>query len=223
MPALTRDPAVTEATIVALTASRLPGSGFTIAADVRRFAGWDFYRVSTLHCEVPGGAHEHRLIHGSGLRPEQIRGRTPSAVALKYLDAHLARPPYLLLAHQAGPLVSLIAQYGEHCPALAAAAILDTAELVRQVRGTPASVPLDAYAEQFQIPRSSLTPVTARAALTARVFTSLARQEQANADLAGVLARCVPERRFELTAGGMNALSGAGALGVRPGHSRRNP
>lgn len=201
MPALTSDPTVTGATLVALAASRSPGGGFAVAADVRRFAGWEFYRVATLHCEVPGGAAEHQLAHASGLSAEQIGGRTPAAVAMAYLDAHLAQSPYLLAAHQAGPLASLIAGCAQQCPTLAAARLLDTAELARQLRGTPAEVGLEAYAEQFHIPCASLAAVADRAALTAQLFTSLARQEvPTGSDPTGLLERCAPASRLELTA-----------------------
>ncbi|HTJ67930.1 MAG TPA: hypothetical protein VL551_10405 [Actinospica sp.] len=201
MPALTSDPTVTGATLVALAASRSPGGGFAVAADVRRFAGWEFYRVATLHCEVPGAATEHQVVRASALTVEQIRGRTPAAVAMAYLDAHLTQPPYLLATHQAGPLASLIAGCAKQCPALAAARLLDTAELARQLRGTPAQVGLEAYAEQFHVPRASLATVADRAGLTAQLFTSLARQEPpTGADPTGLLERCAPASRLELTA-----------------------
>lgn len=201
MPALTSDPTVTGATLVALAASRSPGGGFAVAADVRRFAGWEFYRVATLRCEVPGGASVQQLAHASGLSAEQIKGRSPAAVAMAFVDAHLAQPPYLLAAHQAGPLASLIANCAQQCPALAAARLLDTAELARQLRGTPAQVGLEAYAEQFRMPRPSLATVAGRAALTAQLFTSLTRQEPAQGtDPAMLLARCAPAVRLELTA-----------------------
>jgi hypothetical protein len=201
MPALTADPAVTGATLVALATSGLAGGGFAVAADVLRFAGWEYYRVAALRCEVPGGTREHQVSRGSGLGIERIRGWSPAAVALAYLDAHLTHPPYLLLAHQAGPLASLIARFAEQCPALAACALLDTAELARQLRGAAAGLPLESYAEQFQISRASLTEVRARAELTAKVFAGLARQEPpTGADLAGLVARCAPAARLELTA-----------------------
>lgn len=201
MPALTSDPTLTGATLVALAASRSPGGGFAVAADVRRFAGWEFYRVATLHCEVPGRATEHQLVRASGLGAEQVRGRTPPAVAMAYLDAHLTQPPYLLVAHQAGPLASLIAGCAQRCPALGAAQLLDTAELARQLRGTLAEVGLAAYAEQFQVPRTALAAVADHAALTAQLFTSLARQEPPpGVDPIELLERCAPSSRLELTA-----------------------
>jgi hypothetical protein len=202
MPALTRDREVTAATLVALAATRSPGGRFAIAADVRRFAGWHYYRVATLHCEVPADADERSVLRGSGLAADQVRGRSPAAVALAYLDAHLACPPYLLVAHQAGALGSLIRSHAEVCPGLAAARLVDCAELAGHLRGVPSTVPLESYAEEFAVPRSALTHLPRRAELSALLFAALARQEQREErDLQALLAACAPAPRLELTAG----------------------
>jgi len=202
MPALTRDRELTAATLIALAATGSPGAGFAIAADVRRFAGWDYYRVSTLRCEVPAGAAEHRVLTGSGLVAERIHGRSPAAVALAYLDAHLVCPPYLLVAHQAGALGSLIRHHAEACPRLAAASLVDSAELAGRLRGVPATVPLDSYAQEFALQRPALADLSRRAELTAMLFAALARQDQReDPDPRSLLAACAPPARLELTAG----------------------
>ncbi len=62
-----------------------------------------------------------------------LAGARPAAQVLAALDHALAPPPWRLVAHHAPTEAGLIARHRDHCPTLAAAALLDTVRMARAV------------------------------------------------------------------------------------------
>lgn len=99
--------------------------------------------------DVPVTARD--MVHG--ITESALRVAAPAAVVLDKLDRLLSTPPYRLVAQHASTGAGLIARQGEHCPTLAATALLDTVKMARRtVRGL-SSYGLDELLRYYCIPK----------------------------------------------------------------------
>ena len=173
---LSQDPHFAAATVVVASATvpQRGGDLLELGALVLRYAGFGYVPViGGVYCVPDPSADLATTVARSALAPEQVRGRPPGAIALAYLDAHLASPPYLVATH--GPVLGqMIAAHADSCPVLAELTILDTARLARHV--LPAADPrLEAWADRLDT--SSLNSrVSASTRLTAALFMHAMRE-----------------------------------------------
>jgi DNA polymerase III epsilon subunit-like protein len=91
-----------------------------------------------------------------GITEPALRAAAPAATVLGNLDRLLSTPPYRLVAQHASTEAGLIARQREHCPTLAATALLDTIKMARRtVRGL-SSYGLDELLRYYGIPKPVL-------------------------------------------------------------------
>ena len=176
MPQLSQDPYFADTTVLVVSASAPQRAGdlLDLGALVLRYAGFGYVPTGDgLHCVPDPGARLDTTIERSSLRPEQVRGRPPAAVALAYLDAHLDRPPYLVATH--GPLLGrLIAAHRDSCPVLGDLTILDIARLAHHLH--PETGPrLERWAGHLDVSGLSTRPGE-RTRLAAALFMHLMRE-----------------------------------------------
>jgi hypothetical protein len=166
---LPQDPQFADTTVLVVTASlpRRSSDLLELGALPLRYAGFGYVDTGerALRCVPDPSAALDTTIGRSGLRPDQVRGRPPAAIALAFLDAHLTRPPYLVATH--GPVLGqMIAAHADSCPVLADLTILDTARLARHVyRG--ANLRLEQWADRLALDTSALTGQTSGETLLA--------------------------------------------------------
>lgn len=194
---LSPDLNVADATVLAVsvTLPGLSGDLLELGAVGLRIAGFEYVPVGgAMRCVPDPGAGPETTSARSGLRPDLVRGRPPAAIALAFLDAYLARPPYLVATH--GPVLGqMIAAHRDICPVLAELTILDTERLVRQL--FPGQDPhLDAWADRLDT--SGLTDrVDGRTRLTAALVMrtmSEALRRGGQADLVSLIHSAQPEQ-----------------------------
>ncbi|HEV2346994.1 MAG TPA: hypothetical protein VGS97_23030 [Actinocrinis sp.] len=182
------DPAV--ATLLAV-AFEVPDGGLDhrvdLAAVALRPAGERYTLVGSLHCVLHAGMSAALIGERCCLPLDQVRERTPVAVALTVLEGYLTAPPYLLVTHQAPALGAVIARHAGACPALNAAHLVDITVLARRLLGERCPPNLPSLAAQLGVttaPRSTRTAMDA--ALTGALYAHLHRihhgRAQANAD-----------------------------------------
>jgi DNA polymerase-3 subunit epsilon len=121
----------------------------------------------------------------NGLCPADVSNARPAGPVLADLDAWLTDPPYLLVAHNAHVEAGLIYDYHEHCPQLAAIAIIDTVKLARAAMPGLLSYGLGHLLVQLSIPRP---PDRHRAMPDVRATAAVFRRLITCADQAGLYA-----------------------------------
>lgn len=90
----------------------------------------------------------------TGITPHMVATRPPAPEVLAQLDGLLsAAQPSLLVAHHAPAEASVLYDYRQHCPHLAATHLLDTVRLARAVYPGLRSHGLDALMSALDIPR----------------------------------------------------------------------
>ena len=187
------DPAFAAATmlVVASTPPR-PDTGAELGAVVLRYSGFGYMPVSDLHCALDAHTDPATTLRRSGLRPDQVLGRPPAAVALAYLDSWLTRPPYLLVTH--GPVLrEQIETHRDSCPTLADLTLLDTGLLARHLHPGP-HLRLNQWASRLGArPLAANTSLEARlvAGLFTRLMGELLRRPDP-ADLAALIQIAAP-------------------------------
>jgi hypothetical protein len=147
-----------------------------LAAVALRPAGETFLVVGSFRCVLHAGMPAALIAEQCRLPPEQVTDRTPVAVALSMLDSHLTAPPYRILTHQAAVLSTVAARHTDHCPAVNAAEMVDTALLARRLLAERCPPDLASLAAQLGVtvtPR--LTGIARDAALTGAVYAHLHR------------------------------------------------
>ena len=93
---------------------------------------------------------------------------------LARLDARMAAPPYLLVAHNAATEAGFLFDYRQACPVLAAADLLDTIKLAKATQLDLVSYPLDSLLAYLQIPaRPGRHRAMPDVELTAELFARL--------------------------------------------------
>lgn len=110
----------------------------------------------------------------TGITAAMLAPERSARHVLGELDRRLAAPPYRLVAHSAATEGSLIRRQAEHCPNLAATALIDTIAMARAVIPGLASYRLDNVIAHYRIPphpdrHRAMTDVE----LTAQIFTRL--------------------------------------------------
>ena len=100
--------------------------------------------------EVPVTAFDQRI---TGITAQMLATARPAAQVLATLDRQPAARPCRLVAHHAPPEAGLISRQRQHCPALAATALLDTVRLARAVIPHLPSYRLDEVLRHYRIPR----------------------------------------------------------------------
>jgi DNA polymerase-3 subunit epsilon len=110
----------------------------------------------------------------TGITAEMLAPARSAREVLGELDRRLGAPPYRLVAHRAATEGSLIRRQAEHCPNLAATALIDTIAMARAVAPGLASYRLDSVIAHYRIPPQ---PDRHRAMvdveLTTQIFTRL--------------------------------------------------
>lgn len=100
---------------------------------------------------VPVTAFDQRT---TGITAQMLATARPAAEVLAALDRHLAtQPPCRLVAQHAPTEAGLIARQRQHCPALAATALLDTVRLARAAIPHLPSYRLDELLRHYRIAR----------------------------------------------------------------------
>lgn len=189
--AVTRSPDPAVATLLAV-ALEIPGGGLDyridLAAVALRLAGERYTFVGNFHCVLHAGMSAALIAEYCRLPLDQVRDRTPAAVALTALERYLTAPPYVLVSHQATDLDAVIARHAQACPALNAAQLLDTAALARSVLHERCPRELHALTAHLGVsatPRPAHT--AADAALTGALYAHLHRvghgRAQVNVDV----------------------------------------
>ena len=87
----------------------------------------------------------------TGITLAMVADQPPSADILARLDARMAAPPYLLVAHNAATEAGFLFDYRQACPVLAATDLLDTIKLAKATRPGLASYSLDSLLAHLQI------------------------------------------------------------------------
>ncbi len=114
----------------------------------------------------------------TGITGAMVADRPAAGEVLGRLDARLANPPYLLVAHNAPTEAGMIYRYRGACPTLARIDLLDTVRLARHVLpGLAFGYGLDALIGYFGIPRPAnrhraVPDVEATIAVFERLFTA---------------------------------------------------
>jgi DNA polymerase-3 subunit epsilon len=139
----------------AFTPAGRPPEPVEVAAVALRHGGgvWRLVGQFSRLVRPPEGTPPPVMIPGvSRITPEMLTGAGGVAEVLGELDRRLADPPYRLVAHGAGTEASLIRRQHEHCPHLAATALIDTVAMGRAVVPGLDSYRLDALLARYQIP-----------------------------------------------------------------------
>jgi hypothetical protein len=145
-----------------------------LAALALRPAGERYTVVGSLHCVLHAGMPAALIAERCRVPLDQVRERTPVAVALTALERYLAAPPYLMATHQAGALERAIARNVDACPTLGAARLVDIAALARRALGEPCPPDLHALASHLGVTSAPWSACTATdAALTGALYAHL--------------------------------------------------
>jgi DNA polymerase-3 subunit epsilon len=99
---------------------------------------------------IPVTAFDQRM---TGITARMLDTARPAADVLATLDQQAASPPRRLVAHHAPTEAGLIGRQRQHCPALAATALLDTVRMARAVIPHLPSYRLDEVLRHYRIPR----------------------------------------------------------------------
>lgn len=182
MNTLMTDPALTDATIVAVSMTPLPPRAdhdLELAAHVCRVREGRLEEIGgAAYARIPAKrTSDHEIARRSGLDVQQVAGMPAPAIALAYLNMHLTQPPYVIVVHQAPNLIDVLDRYRYQCPYLAEADLVDTAELAYRLHEIPPAVPLAACARTLGVHEGLPDAVGAAARLTAAVFARLALVE----------------------------------------------
>jgi DNA polymerase-3 subunit epsilon len=170
-------PGLAAVTVLAV-ALDTPGKGsahrIEFATVVLRHTGAGYAERGRLRCLLHAGMPAALVAEHCRLPLAHVHDRTPATVALSMLERHLTAPPYLLVAHHAGQLSSLIDRHRDDCPTLAATPLLDTAGLARRLLPVPTTHSVRDLAGALMIPRPHrASHTTEDAALTACVYQVL--------------------------------------------------
>ncbi len=116
----------------------------------------------------------------TGITPRMVAGQPSAGEVLANLDAALAEPPLLLVAHNAATEAGILYDYADHCPRLATTDFLDTVRLARASYPQLPSHRLDMLIQHLGIPRPTdrhraLADVEITLQLFARLVTDNAR------------------------------------------------
>jgi hypothetical protein len=193
MSSLLNDPALTAATIVALSMGPLPAQpdiALELAAHVCRVSHGRLEEIGgSAYVRIPAaGTSEGEIARRSGLSVRQVAGMSAAAIALAYLNLHLTRPPYVLAVHQAPRFAEVLDQHRDYCPALAAADLIDTAQWADRLHSIPPAIPLTACARTLQVHEAlNEGAASAAARLTAAVFARLAADDEGVSSLAEIV------------------------------------
>jgi len=110
----------------------------------------------------------------TGITAAMLAPARTAREVLGELDRRLSAPPYRLIAHNAATEGSLIRGQAEHCPNLAATALIDTLAMARAVLPHLTSHKLDNVTAHYRIPQvPDRHRAMADVELTAQIFTRL--------------------------------------------------
>jgi DNA polymerase-3 subunit epsilon len=100
--------------------------------------------------DVPDTASDERI---TGITAQMLARARPAGQVLADLDRRIPATPRRLVAHHAPTEAGLVNRQRQHCPALAATALLDTVRLARAVIPHLPSYRLDEVLRHYRIPR----------------------------------------------------------------------
>lgn len=87
----------------------------------------------------------------TGITASMLADRPAAPAVLAGLDALLAEPPYVTVAHHASTEAGILRRYAHACPTLAAAPMLDTLTLAQRCHPGLPSYSLDALLQLYRI------------------------------------------------------------------------
>jgi len=158
---LTQDPAYQATTFVVIDFEATTPKGYrpepieVAALAIRDFGTGltEISRFAELMRPPPHAPVTSRDTGENGLRPADVASARTAGPVLADLDAWLATPPYLLVAHNAHVEAGLIYDYREQCPKLAAIPAIDTVKFARAALPGLISYGLDHLMVHLSIPR----------------------------------------------------------------------